>query len=47
MSTMSSQRIGLITGIVLAIGLQFMPLPDGLSRPLRSLRRLHPEEHLV
>lgn len=32
MSTMSSQRIGLITGIVLAIGLQFMPLPDGLSR---------------
>ena len=32
MSKMSSQKIGLISGIVLAIGVQFMPVPDGLSR---------------
>ncbi|MEE2526613.1 SLC13 family permease [Hyphobacterium sp. HN65] len=27
-----AQNIGLITGLVLALGLQFLPLPDGLSR---------------
>lgn len=27
-----SQRIGLVTGLVLAIALQFVPVPDGLSR---------------
>tara|TARA_R110000868_G_scaffold6550_9_gene37131 strand:+ start:2686 stop:4221 length:1536 start_codon:yes stop_codon:yes gene_type:complete len=32
MSGLSSHRIGLITGLVLAVGLQFMPLPEGLSR---------------
>ena len=32
MSGISSQTIGLFTGIVLAIGLQFIPLPEGLSR---------------
>ena len=32
MGQTASQRIGLITGLVLAVLLQFIPVPDGLSR---------------
>ena len=30
--TWTPRRIGLVTGLVLAIGLQFVPVPDGVSR---------------
>ena len=32
MAPTRSQTIGLVTGIVLAIGLQFMPVPEPLTR---------------